>query len=87
MKVQEIALAVSLLIILSCIESSTAQSDDNKIIVAGRRLEITIINLPIQNINNYNSLFLILFFVIIVGIIVIWKLTYRKKIEAISLQK
>ena len=50
-------------------------------------LEITIINLPIQDINNYNSLFLILFFVVIVGIIVIWKLTHKKNRRYFSAEK
>jgi hypothetical protein len=40
-----------------------------------------------EYINNYNSLFLILFFVIIVGLLLYGSELIEKKIDAISLQK
>ena len=72
-----IALAVSLLIVLIFVEGSTAQSDDeNGWWWDARDYYNQFVNS--KDSNNYDYLFLVLFFVVIVGII-IWKLTHRTK--------
>jgi hypothetical protein len=67
------------MIVLSFVEGSTAQSDDEN---GGgwwdaRDYYNQFVNSKYSI--NYDSLFLVLFFVVIVGIIVIWKLTHRTK--------
>jgi len=75
---QGIALAVSLLIILFFGENSIAQSNgsDDSGWWDARDYYNQFINF--KDFNNYDSL-LILLFIIIIGIIVIWKLTHRTK--------
>lgn len=81
-----IALAVSLLIILSYVGSSIAQSYDDSGWWDARDYYNQFVNF--KDSYNYVYLFLILFFVIIVGVIVIWELTHRtKKERRYSLQK
>jgi hypothetical protein len=74
----EIALALYLIIISDSIESSKAQSDDNDDIGWLNAQDYYTQFANFKEFNNYDSLFLILFFIIIAGDI-IWKTTHRKK--------
>ena len=77
----EIALALSLLIISNSIESSTAQSNDDNDDSGWLNAQDYYTQFAnFKDFNNYDSLFLILFFIIITGAI-IWKITHRTKKE------